>query len=103
EKILPQHFIDVPTVILPLVQKALLKVKDQPSVTVRVAPDSFDLVLMARSEMQNLLEGNAVLEVHSDENLGPGDVVLETPNGDVDARVSTQLESVRKAIQDVMS
>lgn len=103
EKILPQHFIDVPTVILPLVQKALLKVKDQPSVTVRVAPDSFDLVLMARSEMQNLLEGNAVLEVHSDENLGPGDVVLETPNGDVDARVSTQFESVRKAIQDVMS
>ena len=103
EKILPQHFIDVPTLVLPLVQKALLKVKDQPSVNVRVSPDSYDLVLMARSEMQNLLEGNALLEVHSDENLGPGDVILETPNGDVDARLSTQLESIRKAIQDVMS
>lgn len=80
-----------------------MKVKDQPSVNVRVSPDSYDLVLMARSEMQNLLEGNALLEVHSDETLGPGDVILETPNGDVDARLSTQLESIRKAIQDVMS
>ena len=58
---------------------------------------------MARSEMQNLLEGNAILEVHSDENLGPGDAVLETPNGDVDARLATQMDAIKRAVQDVMS
>lgn len=103
EKILPQHFIDVPQIILPLIRKALLKVKDQPEVIVRVAPADYDLALLARSEFQNLLEGNAELTVHSDENLKQGDVVLETPNGNVDARVATQLEAVRKAMQDVMS
>ena len=102
EHILPQHFIDVPQIVLPLVRKALLKVKDQSEVHVRVAPSNFDLVLMARSEFQGLLEGQALLEVHSDEDLGEGDVVIETPNGNVDARLSTQLEIIRKAIQDVM-
>ena len=102
EHILPQHFIDVPQVVLPLVRKAILKVKDQSEVHVRVAPSSFDLVLMARSEFQGLLEGQALLEVHSDEDLGEGDVVIETPNGNVDARLSTQLDIIRKAIQDVM-
>ena len=102
EHILPQHFIDVPQIVLPLVRKAILKVKDQSEVHVRVAPSNFDLVLMARSEFQGLLEGQALLEVHSDEDLGEGDVVIETPNGNVDARLSTQLEIIRKAIQDVM-
>lgn len=100
--VLPQHFIDVPTLILPLVRKALLKVKDQSEVHVRVAPESYDLVLMGRSEFQGLLEGQALLEVHSDQSLTVGDVVIETPNGNVDARLSTQLELIRKSIQDVM-
>ncbi len=99
EHILPQHFIDVPQIILPVVRKALMKVKDQSEVHVRVAPDSYDLVLMARSEFQGLLEGQAFLEVHSDEDLSPGDVVIETPNGNVDARLSTQIEMVRQSVQ----
>ncbi len=103
EKILPQHFIDVPQIILPLIRKALLKVKDQPEVIVRVSPMDYDLALLARSEFQNLLEGNGELTVHSDDNLKQGDVVLETPNGNVDARAATQLEAIRKAMQDVMS
>ena len=100
--VLPQHFIDVPTIILPLVRQALLKVKDQSEVHIRVAPESFDLVLMGRSEFQGLLEGQALLEVHSDETLSQGDVVIETPNGNVDARLSTQLDMIRKSIQDAM-
>lgn len=102
DHVLPQHFIDVPTIILPLVRTALMKVKDQSEVHIRVAPESYDLVLMGRSEFQGLLEGQALLEVHSDQNLTVGDVVIETPNGNVDARLSTQLELIRKSIQDAM-
>lgn len=104
DKVLPQHFIDAPQIILPLVRKALLKVKDQPEVVLRVSPQDYDLILLARAEFQALLEGSmAVLEVRSDENLGQGDCILETPNGSVDARVATQLEVIRSAVQGVMS
>lgn len=101
ERILPQHFIDAPQIVLPLVRKALMKVRDQAEVVVHVAPGAYEFVLMAQSEFQHMLEGQAVLLVKSDESLQPGDCVLETPNGNVDARLATQVELVRKAIQDV--
>ena len=101
EQILPQHFIDAPQIILPLVRKALMKVRAQAEVTVHVAPDAYEFVLMAQAEFQHMLEGQAVLLIQSDASLQPGDCVLETPNGNVDARLATQIELVKKAIRDV--
>lgn len=103
EKILPQHFLDVPQVILPVVREAINYVRDQKEVKIHVEPESYDLVLMARSEFQSMLtDGAAILEVVSDEALKPGDVVIETPNGGVDARLSTQLELMKDAIKTVL-
>ena len=102
DKVLPKHFIDVPQLILPLVSEAIRKVKDQPHVLVRVPPESYELVMMAQTELQNQLEGSAVLEVKSDEAMQLGDCVVESPNGVVDAKLSTQLELVKQAIRNVM-
>ena len=103
EKILPQHFLDVPQVILPVVREAINYVRDQKEVKIHVEPESYDLVLMARSEFQSMLtDGAAILEVVSDEALKPGDVIIETPNGGVDARLSTQLELMKDAIKTVL-
>lgn len=102
DKVIPQHFIDVPQLVLPLVQNAIQKVKDQPSVVIRVAPDVYELVLMARSEYQASMEGKAELSVVSDDSLSVGDCVLESPNGTIDAKVSTQLELIKQSIRDVM-
>ena len=101
-KVLAQHFIEVPQLILPLVQEAIQKVKDQPEVKVRVAPEAYELVLMAKNELQAQLEGNASLEVVSDTSLQAGDCMLESPNGVVDAGLATQLQAVEKAVRDVM-
>ncbi|MCI7613629.1 MAG: flagellar assembly protein FliH [Selenomonadaceae bacterium] len=101
-KVLPQHFIDVPQLILPLVREALQKVKDQPHVEVRVAPDAYELVMMAQSEFQSQLEGSATLSVKSDESMQPGDCLLESPNGVVDAGLATQLKLVEQAVRNVM-
>jgi len=101
-KILPQHFIDAPQVIMPLVRQAILKVRDQSEVIVHVSPDFYDFVLLAKSEYQALLSGNAHLEIHSDETLHLGDVLIETPNGNVDASLATQLRQIEKAVRDVM-
>ena len=103
EKILPQHFLDVPQVVLPVVREAIKNVRDQKEVKVHVCPDSYDMVLMARAEFQGMLtDGTAILEVISDESLQPGDCVIETPNGGVDARLLTQIELMKNSIQSVL-
>ena len=103
EKILPQHFIDVPQVILPLVREAILKVKDQKELLIHVPPASYDLVLMARGEFRTLLTyGDATIEVLSDDSMKPGDCLVEPPSGSVDARLATQIEMLKQAVKDVM-
>lgn len=104
EKILPQHFLDSPQVILPVVREAIKHVRDQKEVKVHVDPDSYDLVLMARSEFQSMLtDGTATVEIISDEALKPGDCVIETPNGGVDARLSTQIGLMKRAVESVLN
>lgn len=104
EKILPQHFLDVPQVVLPVVREAIKYVRDQKEIKVHVEPNSYDLVLMARPEFQSMLtDGTAVLEIISDDTLNPGDCVIETPNGGVDARLLTQIELMKNAIQSVLN
>ncbi|SHK34548.1 flagellar assembly protein FliH [Selenomonas ruminantium] len=103
EKILPQHFIDVPQIVLPLVREAIIKVKDQKELKIHVAPSDYDLVLMARNEFRGLLTyGDAEIDLISDQSMKPGDCLIETPNGTVDARLATQIELVRKAVKNVM-
>ena len=103
EKVLPQHFLDVPKDILPVLREAVNHVRDQKEIKVHVEPNSYDLVLVARNEFQSMLtDGTAVLEIISDDALKPGDCVIETPNGGVDARLSTQIELMKNAIQSVM-
>lgn len=104
EKILPQHFLDSPQVILPVVREAIKHVRDQKEVKVHVDPDSYDLVLMARAEFQSMLtDGTATVEIISDEALKPGDCVIETPNGGVDARLSTQIGLMKRAVESVLN
>lgn len=104
EKILPQHFLDVPQVILPVVREAISHVRDQKQIKVHVEPYSYDLILMARSEFQSMLsDGTAIIEIVSDEALKPGDCVIETPNGGVDARLSTQIGLMKKSIEGILN
>ena len=103
EKILPQHFIDVPKDILPVVREAIQYVRDQKEVNVHVEPNSYGVVLEARGELQALLtDGTAILEIISDDALNPGDCVIDTPNGGVDARLASQIEIVKDAIKSMM-
>ena len=103
ERVLPQHFIDVPQMVLPVVRDAILRVKDQKEILVHVPPASYDFVLMARDELRSVLTaGDTNLTITSDEGLKPGDCLVETPNGSVDARLQTQIEQLKKAVREVM-
>lgn len=101
-RVIPQHFIDVPQVVLPLIKAALEKVKDQKSIIVKVAPNDYELVLLAKNEFQMMLDSDEILTVVADQSIQSGGCIIESSSGNVDARLSTQLEAVKKAVQEVM-
>lgn len=101
-RVIPQHFIDVPQVVLPLIKAALEKVKDQKSIIIKVAPSDYELVLLAKNEFQMMLGSDEILTIISDQSIQNGGCIVESASGNVDARLNTQLETIKKAVQEVM-
>ena len=101
-KVVAREIEENPMVILPIVRKAVEKVKDQETVSIRVNPQDFDMVLMAKNELQVMVGREQALTLAADGTISAGGCVIDTPNGMVDARLDTQFELIRKALSEVL-
>ncbi|MBP2653121.1 MAG: Flagellar assembly protein FliH/Type secretion system HrpE [Firmicutes bacterium] len=101
-KILFREIDENPMVLLPIVKAALDKVCDQEKITVRVNPEEYSLVLEAKPELSTALKVCAAISIIADDSLKVGDCIVETPYGNVDARIDSQLEVLTAALRDAM-
>lgn len=101
-KILAYQITENPMVVLPIVKNALEKVCDQEQIVLRVSVDDFETVLQAKQEFQNMVGGEQALTVLADRTIERGNCVIDTSYGMVDARIDTQFDSIREALQGVL-
>lgn len=90
-----------PDSIIEIVKRAIQKVTDREEVTVRVNPENLDTAIGARDEIAGSVQGIRKFKVLADNGVAPGGCVIETPNGNVDARIDSQLGEIEQAIMDV--
>jgi len=100
-KILGHEITENPAVVLPLVKAALQKVSDQEEIVIRVSHEDFEELLLAKQELQTMVGGENSLAITVDRTIERGNCIIDTSYGTVDARVDTQLETIRKALQGV--
>jgi flagellar assembly protein FliH len=101
-KILTYQIAENPMVILPIVKNALEKVCDQEQIVLRVSVDDFETVMQAKQEFQNMVGGEQALTVLVDRTIVRGNCVIDTSYGMVDARIDTQFDSIKTALQGVL-
>ncbi|WP_347338380.1 FliH/SctL family protein [Tumebacillus amylolyticus] len=87
--------------VLDVVRAALEEINDSGKIEVRVHPDDFELIRDNRDFLRKEVPGQTDLLVIPDRGVATGGCVLHTSFGNIDARIDTQLEEVRKALQDV--
>jgi flagellar assembly protein FliH len=102
-KILAREIEENPFVVLPIVKAALEKVRDQEQIVVRVGVEDFDAVLHAKQDLQIMIGREHDLKIMADRTIEAGSCVIDTSYGMVDARMDTQFESLKKALQGVLS
>jgi len=100
-KILAYEITENPMVVLPLVKAALQKVSDQEEVMIRVSIDDFDSVFLAKKELQMMVGREQALGIIVDHTIESGSCVIDTSYGMVDAKIDTQFETIKKALQGV--
>jgi flagellar assembly protein FliH len=101
-KIVAYQITENPMVVLPIVKNALEKVCDQEQIVLRVSADDFETVLQAKQEFQNMVGGEQALTFLVDRTIERGNCVIDTSYGMVDARIDTQFDSIRTALQGVL-
>jgi len=101
-KVLARELEENPMVVLPIVKAALAKVCDQEQISIRVCPEDFELVIQAKRDLQIMVGRENALSIISDHTVSCGGCMIDTPYGTVDARIDTQLEAVKKALQEIM-
>jgi type III secretion protein L len=84
-------------------------VREEAFLVVRVAPDSVDVMKQAVIHHRKAADDEAhaadaavraqAVRVVADASLGKDDCIVETPAGSIDARLSTQIDAIRSAIE----
>lgn len=69
-------------------------------VVIRVNPEDYDFVENARPELFTKYQELKSIIITSDHSVSRGGCFIQTPSGDVDARVEAQLEKIYQSMQD---
>ena len=81
------------------VLSALKLAAEKSKATLRVNPEDFDYVEELRPEFFAAVKELKALTVTSDPSITRGGCLLESPYGDVDARVETQLDKIHQCLE----
>jgi flagellar assembly protein FliH len=98
EKVIGAAVAADPNVVLEVVAGALLRTTDRDHLVLEVNPRDFELVRDAASELAARLGGIRRMEVVSERRVEAGGCVVRTVEGEIDARISAQLERVRQIL-----
>ncbi|UER67478.1 flagellar assembly protein FliH [Borrelia sp. BU AG58] len=86
-------------VVIENVNEALKKVKNKTNIVIRVNLDDLDVVAHEKAEFISRFDFIEHLEVVEDMNIGRGGCVIETDFGEIDARISSQLDRIEERLK----
>lgn len=83
-------------IVLENVNDALKRVKEKTQITIRVNLDDLDIVRHKKSDFISRFDVIENLEIIEDPNIGKGGCIIETNFGEIDARISSQLDKIEE-------
>lgn len=100
EKILRHELETNPEAVLEIIKLALLQLTDRDSITLRVSPYDAELIKQHRDAIRDAAGGIRQIEIVEDRRVDRGGCVAESSSGSLDARVSSQLSEVTRALME---
>lgn len=99
EKILHTELHIKPELLAGIVKNALRSIGEAKQVTVRVHPQDLELLRLKATEMATVLASSATIDLRPDDSLKRGDCMIDSDVGSLDARLATQLSSLKQQLE----
>lgn len=100
EKVIAQEIAAHPEIVLNLVRNSMKRMKERETLRVRLNPQDLEVVRAAREELISAVDGVQRLELVEDRRVDPGGCIVESRNGNLDARIRTQLSKIERVISE---
>ncbi len=94
KKIVCQEITTNPNVVLNVVKEALKKVVGNENIRIRMCPDDLQFMNEFKSQLPELMEDYTKVTFEGDESITQGGCIIDTNQGDIDARIEKQLQTV---------
>ncbi|MGZ9584639.1 FliH/SctL family protein [Paenibacillus marinisediminis] len=101
EKIIDRQLSLEPELIIELARKQLSRKRESGRITLCVSPEDFNFVHAAREELSIAIDSQAELLIIPDASVKDHGCVIRSSLGSIDARINTQLEELKKALQQI--
>jgi len=102
EKIIQRELEACPDTVVQLVAGAMKRIRDRETLRLSVNPRDFDQIKQARDDLISAMDGIRKLDIVEDRRVDPGGCLIESPDGTLDARITTQMAQITSALTDVM-
>jgi flagellar assembly protein FliH len=89
-----------PEAVAEIAKNALRQVLDCDQIRLRVNQDDYDYLRSVQSELEGMLSKSVPLEVRVDNSVERGGCMIETERGNLDARIASQLQTLRTGLKD---
>jgi len=100
EKIIRHEIRTDPEIVARLIRLCLRRVRDRDEVTVRVSPQEVAHIKAMRDELLSSAEGIRGVNIVDDRRVSAGGCIVESPSGDLDARIEIQIDQLRRKLMD---
>lgn len=85
-------------IILNMVKIALYQIRDRQTLKIRVNPADYELLRGHKEEIMSSCDGMRTLDIIEDRRVEQGGCLVESDNGNLDARIGSQLREVERAL-----
>jgi flagellar assembly protein FliH len=99
-KIIKQELESYPDKFVELIKQHILRFKEKDFITICVHPMDFDYIQSQRSHLLAVVNGETEIKIVPDHSVTEKGCIIRTAYGSVDARIDTQIEEIKKVIQD---
>lgn len=80
------------------VKAGLRQLRERNEIRIRVNPADYEFARGHKDDIAQSCDGIRSVEVTDDRRVEPGGCIIESPNGELDARIETQLTEVERAL-----
>lgn len=99
-QIIKQELECYPDKFVELIKQHILRFKEKDFITICVHPMDFDYIQSQRAHLLAVVNGETEIKIVPDHSVTEKGCIIRTAYGSVDARIDTQIEEIKKVIQD---